>query len=176
MKSFFIFSLFSIVVLPFFIFESIRFHSLHETCKKIHHENEMLLAGTDCNSFERHQFAKKHKMCLEIEEEQKITPFWCAWHRLWNEGEPLRVWKMFTESYWMLLGLSCFIIYMCFSSWNHTKTLSMQKEMYQETLATVQSLPRLEHHEQNQRHHHHHHHRIGLVPSRVGDMDHRRLA
>lgn len=137
MKVFFL----SLVVMPFCIFESIRFHTLYQTCNKTHKENKLLLAGTDCNAWERHEFQKKDKMCHEAEEEQKITPFWCAWHRLWQEGEPLRVWKMFTESHWMLWGISlpviCFIIYQWFASCHQARALKMQEKMYRETLEAV---------------------------------------
>lgn len=135
---------FVIVLLPFCVFEGIRFHTLLKTCQKVHWQNELLLSGTDCNAWERHHFEKKDKMCREAEEEHKISPFWCACHHLWSQGEPLRVWKMFTESHWMLLGITvpvvCFIIYMYFSSWNHDKMLRMQENMYKETLKTVKNI------------------------------------
>jgi len=169
------FLFFILVVIPFCVFEGTRFNSLYQSCVKIHYENEMLLIGTDCNAWERHKFAKKDKMCQEAELEQEITPFLCAWSHLWQQGEALRVWKMFTESYWMLLGITCFTIYMLFVSFNHKQTLSMQANMYKETIAAVKSVTPVEVNSLPAPQQHSDQHTSELVPSRPGDYARRRL-
>jgi hypothetical protein len=134
----------SIVVVPFFAYEGLRFYTALDACNQMQFQNRLLLNDRTCFDpivrYERGE--KQDALCKRAELENKISPTSCAWRNMWLDGEVYHVWTMITRSHVMLTVfiVPCFLltILMCFwscmSNAQHSKQLQLQERMYTRTL------------------------------------------
>lgn len=140
----------SVCLGPLVVFEGLRFHTLHQTCKKTHLENERLLQNNLCKDPWQRQLhgPKQESACRTAEEEMLLSPFSCAWKNLWSKNELVRVWFMIADSYVMILSIvvPCLIvsIVMLFWTCNESKTRNFQKEMFKEILRKKKDYERID--------------------------------
>lgn len=134
----------AVVIVPFFVYEGLRFYTAFATCNQMQAQNLLLLNDRSCfDPIERHVRGEKQEaLCKRAEEENQISPASCAWRNMWLNGEVYHVWSMITRSHVMLAVIivpcSMLTIWLCFwsciSHVQHTKQLQLQERMYTKTL------------------------------------------
>lgn len=102
----------AIAVIPLIINEVLRFYDAYHACDEQFLSNWRLYTNPVCaDPMQRRTMGdKQDRACTEAEEQNRLSPVYCAWRRMWHEGAVYHVWHMLAHSYWMQFGLSVTVI------------------------------------------------------------------
>ena len=115
----------------FAIHEHLRWGECSQVCM----ENQRLLLSDVCkpNSY---YGASAKDICAEAMRETELSPFGCTARRFWKSSEIYRVYNMYAESYWMLIGITVpcllFIIHHIFAACSENRMHARMERLFLE--------------------------------------------
>lgn len=129
------------IVLLFVIYEGSSFRLAYHECRLRQETNDRTLRMIGVCDSSQPLSAEMQNACIAAERENRVSAMVCAWRSMWTQGELLRVWHMFTESYLMLFGMTC-AIFVCLTYFVTTLwTARQQRLLYREFVQQFAAIP-----------------------------------
>jgi len=120
---------------PIYHNESLKYqHALYD-CMETYSANKDLLDSPVCtNLYDRIRHKKAGTVqCDKAEHDNRILPSDCAFQRWWLESEIVHMYRKITNSYWSIVPLICFAMYLYYrkkmNEWYETNLYDRQEKL-----------------------------------------------